>query len=54
MVRLEGALASIAFFKECEVGSEAQVLFNKSLQDEHLGGSDSREERPGKLRSERT
>ena len=43
VVRPEGTLASIAvvtFFKECEVRSE----------DEHLGGSESREERPGRLR----
>ena len=41
MVKLEGTLASIAivaFFKECEVWSEAQVLFNKSLPGWALGG----------------
>ena len=57
VVRLEGALASIAiiaFFKDMRYEVRPRSFLIKAFQDEHLGGSESREERPGRLRLERT
>ena len=48
VVRLEGTLASIA------IVVRPRCFLIKAFQDEHLGGSESREERSGRLRLVRT